>query len=294
MKLHLLNRTNIDNHCFSISLNEDQYFLKKWHYHLELELVVILKSSGTLFVGDNIEKFEVGDLFLIGKNLPHKFLNDDKYFQKNLNLTAKAIAIHFDEAFLGDIFKVTAEMKLISDLIANASQGIRFIAVDEELKNKIVQLNNENNFVRIIQLLEILYELANHKNYEVLSSIGFKNSPNRVGNDVLDKMYDFIFDNFKNNISSKDIATAVAMNHSAFSRFFKRVQGKTVTKYLNEIRIGFACKLLLEANYNISNICYDCGFNNLSNFNRHFKEIKGMSPTDFIKLHLVRIRQNKY
>jgi AraC-like DNA-binding protein len=288
MKLHLLNRTNIDNNSFSISLNEDQHFLKKWHYHSELELVVVLKSSGTLFLGDSIEKFEEGDLYLVGKNLPHKFLNDDKYFQKNTDLTAKAIAIHFDEKFLGNIFKVTAEMKPIKDLISKASQGIRFIAVDELIKNKIFQLKDENNFERIIKLLEILYELANHKNYQVLSSIGFKSSPNKVGNDVLDKMYDYIFDNFKKNISSKDIATAVAMNHSAFSRFFKRVQGKTVTKYLNEIRIGFACKLLLEAHYNISNICYDCGYNNLSNFNRHFKEIKGMSPTDFVKLHLVK------
>lgn len=288
MKLHLLNRTNIENRCFSISLNEGPHFLKKWHYHLEMELVLVLKSSGTLFVGDNIEKFEHGELYLIGGKLPHKFLNEDKYFQNNPELVAQAIAIHFEEDFLGDIFTVTAEMKPIRELILKAAQGIHFKCVNSFLKDKIVQLNNEDNFVRIIKFLEILYELANHKNYQLLSSIGFNSSPNKLDNDVLDKMYDFIFDNFKKNISSKDIAMAVAMNHSAFSRFFKRVQGKTVTRYLNEIRIGFACKLLLETNYNVSNICYECGYNNLSNFNRHFKEIKGMSPTDLLKLHLVK------
>jgi AraC-like DNA-binding protein len=288
MKLHLLNRTNIDNQCFSVSLNEDKYFLKMWHYHQELELVVILESSGTLFIGDNIEKFEEGEVYLIGKNLPHKFLNDEKYFQKDSNLMAKAVAIHFNEDFLGDIFKVIAEMKPIKNLIVSSSQGIRFMGLEGRVKDKIIGLNDKNNFEKILDLLQVLHDLANHQNQILLSSIGFTSSRNKVGNDVLDKMYDYIFDNFKKNISSKDIATAVAMNHSAFSRFFKRVQGKTVTKYLNEIRIGFACKLLLEANYNISNICYDCGFNNLSNFNRHFKEIKGMSPSDFIKLHLVK------
>ncbi|WP_163400038.1 AraC family transcriptional regulator [Flavobacterium fluviatile] len=288
MKLHLLNRTNINNQCFSISLNEDGHFLKKWHCHVELEFVIILKSTGTLFIGDNIEKFEEGELYLIGKNLPHKFLNDEKYFQKESKLTAEAIAIHFNEDFLGTMFTATSEMLPIQDMFSRASQGIRFENTDDDLKAKILTLNKKNGFDRIIELLKILNQLAHHKDQTVLSSIGFRTVPGKGGNDVLDKMYDFIFDNFKNNISSGDIANAVAMNHSAFSRFFKRIQGKTVTRYLNEIRIGFACKLLLEANYNISNICYDCGYNNLSNFNRHFKEIKGMSPTNFIKLHKIK------
>lgn len=290
MKLHLLNRTSVNNQCFSISLNEGNYFLKKWHYHLELEFVIILKSSGTLFVGDNIEKFEEGALYLIGKNLPHKFLNDDAYFHKDSKLTAKAIAIHFNEDFLGTIFTTVGEMTPIRDLFDKAAFGIRFNDFDISLKSKILKLNDLNNFDRIIELLKILEQLAHHDNQSVLSSIGYTNVVSKGRNDVIDKAYDFIFDNFKNNISSSDIATAVAMNHSAFSRFFKRIQGKTVTRYLNEIRIGFACKLLLEANYNISNICYDCGYNNLSNFNRHFKEIKGMSPSMFVKLHFTKIK----
>lgn len=285
MKLHLLNKTKFDTTSFSVSINEYNHFLKLWHYHPELELVVIIKSTGTCFIGDSIEKFEENDIVLIGKNLPHKWLNDDEYFLKKSELRAKALAVHFDEDFLGDIFNRAPEMKPIRNLIERASRGIRFHEVDNTLKSKIINLNENGVFDRTIKFIEILYELANCNNYKLISSLGFRNpSDNSIDND-LDKMYNYIFDNFRINLSSKDVADYINMNHSSFSRFFNRVQRKTFTKYLNEIRVGFACKLLLEAKKDITTICYESGYNNISNFNRHFKEIKNMSPTDFIKLH---------
>lgn len=285
MKLHLLNKTKFDTSSFSVGVNEYSHFLKLWHYHPELELVVILKSTGTSFIGDSIEKFQEGDVVLIGKNLPHKWLNDDVYFTKNSFLTAEAVAVHFQEDFLGDMFDRAPEMKPIGELIARASRGIRFIAIDEGLKDKIINLNLNGIFERTIKFVEILYELANHCTFDLLSSIGFQSPSESTNKNSLDKMYNYIFDNFRQEISSKEVADQILMNPSSFSRFFHRIHRKTFTRYLNEIRVGYACKLLLETKHDISSICYESGYNNLSNFNRHFKEIKNMSPTEFIKSH---------
>ncbi|MDO5968919.1 AraC family transcriptional regulator [Flavivirga aquimarina] len=283
MKLHLLDKTIFDNTSFSIGENSYAHFLKLWHYHPELELVVILKSTGTRFIGDSIEKFEEGEIILIGKNLPHKWLNDSNYFSKTSKLQAKAIAIHFAENFLGDIFNRAPEMNSISALIERASRGIRFIGVNKALKDKIINLNNNTAFNRTIKFIEILYELSNHKNYTLLASQGFISQSNKFTNKGLDKMYDYIFDNFKNDISAKNVAEVICMNPSAFSRFFKRIQRKTFSQYLAEIRIGYACKLLLEDKFNIAAVCYESGFDNISNFNRQFKRIMKTTPSSYIK-----------
>lgn len=285
MKLHLLNRTSLQNSSFTASRDSYPHFLKIWHYHPELELVYIIKGTGTRFIGDGIEKFSDGDLVLIGKNLPHMWLSDDVYFEEGSKLLSEAIGIHFREDFLGGDFLNTMEMKPILQLIRRAAQGIKFSNLDAELVTMVKGLTTLEPFQKVIHLLRILYRLANHEEYQLLSSPGFINSFNRTENKSLDEIYEFIFNNFNQPIGSKDVAEVAKMNPSAFSRFFKRIHRKTFTRYLNEIRIGYACKLLIENKNNITLVCYESGFNNISNFNRHFKAIMGMSPSDYIKLH---------
>ena len=111
------------------------------------------------------------------------------------------------------------------------------------------------------------------------------NSFRKSDNENLDRIYEYIFKNFNTPIHSKDVAEVAHMNASAFSRFFKRVHRKTFTRYLNEIRVGYACKLLMENKNSVSSVCYESGFNNISNFNRQFKSIVGMSPSDYVRLH---------
>ncbi|MCM4167465.1 Melibiose operon regulatory protein [Arenibacter antarcticus] len=285
MKLHLLDRTSLQNSSFTVTQNSFPYFLKVWHYHPELELVYIVKSTGTRFIGDGIEKFEEGELVLLGENLPHMWLNDEVYFEDHSELSSEAIAIHFKEDFLGMDFLKTMEMKSISQLIKRASQGIKFVGIDTTVLTKIRGLLTLDPFNKTIRLLEILQLLAIHEEYQLLSSPGFLNSFNKTDNKNLDEIYEFIFKNFNQPIGSKDVAEIAKMNPSAFSRFFKRIHRKTFTSYLNEIRIGYACKLLIENRDNITPVCYESGFNNISNFNRHFKSIMGMSPSAYIKLH---------
>ena len=137
-----------------------------------------------------------------------------------------------------------------------------------------------------MKFLRILHSLTNHKNYKLLSSKGFINSFKKTERKNLGKVYEYIVNNFKDPISLNDIASLVNMNASSFSRFFRRVNRKTFSRYLNEVRIGYACKVLLEQKHSITYVCYESGFNNISNFNRQFKKITHYSPTEYLKLHL--------
>ncbi len=288
MKSFQIDRSNLQNKAFTIRRHKFPYFLKIWHYHTELELVVVLKSKGTRFIGDNIEQFKHGEIILIGKDLPHMWLNDNEYFEEGSTLEAEAIAVHFREDFAGKSFLKMTEMSSISDLLEKANFGIRFFGETEGIIERIENLSSLNEFDKIIEFIQILNVLARHKNYHLLSSLGFVNSFNTAEVKNLDKIYEYIIKNFKKTISLEKVASIAHMNPSAFSRFFKRVNRKTFTQYVSEIRIGYACKLLIENKYNVSEVCYESGFNNISNFNRQFKKAMNYSPSEYLKLHLER------
>jgi AraC-like DNA-binding protein len=268
MKLHLLNREKPANSSFRVTHHVESFFLKVWHYHPELELVLSLKSSGTRFVGDSIKKFDEGDVVLIGKNLPHMWLNDESYFQEDSDKVAEDIVIHFNKEFMGAEFLNAHEMKPIAELLYKSRYGIKFISPPKKVIKGIKKINRlAEGFTRTLKFLQILNLLANQPAYELLSSEGFVNSFKKNQNESLDKTYEYIFENFDKPISLSDVAAIANMNASAFSRFFKRVNRKTFSRYLNEVRIGFACKQLIENKSKIATICYESGYNNISNFN---------------------------
>jgi AraC-like DNA-binding protein len=284
MKLHLLDRSNTTTSIF-IRKNSYANFLKIWHYHPELELVTVLKSKGTRFIGDSIKKFQPKDVVLIGKNLPHMWLNDPKYFKENSQLKAEAISIHFKEDFLGNTFLQLPEIKPIVALFKKAEQGIQFKNVPKSIRKAIETLNSETDFNKTHQFIGILHQLALHDDYKLLASAGYVSLLTLEELKLSNKVIAYIFKNFNNDINLKTVADIANMNPSAFSRSFKRVHGKTFSKYVNEIRVGFACKLLQENELNVAAVAYESGFNNLSNFNRQFKMIKKMSPSGYLKKH---------
>ncbi|ARV16517.1 AraC family transcriptional regulator [Polaribacter sp. SA4-12] len=283
MKLHFIDRSDLKNNTFTITHHDYPYFLKIWHHHRELELVLSIKGKGTRFVGDSILKFDEGDLVLIGKDLPHLWLNDDEYFEESSNLKAEAIAIHFREDCLGESFFKINEMKVISDMLDKSKYGIKFLNISAELVRKIKIISTLNGVEKIIGMIGILKDLAYCDTYELLASKGFINSFNKESHRNLDKAYEYIFNNFKTQMSLIDVAKIACMNPSSFSRLFKKVNGKSFSEYLNEVRIGYACKLLMEKDKNISKVCYESGFNNISNFNRRFKALMLMSPKVYTK-----------
>jgi len=283
MKLHLLDRRSINNRSFATKADDYPYYLKIWHYHPELELVAILKNEGTCFVGDSIEKLEVGDVILLGKNLPHMWLNDQDYFKNDSNQSA--IAIHFKEDYFGTTFFESPEMEHILNLFKRARFGLKFLNVPEKRIREIKSMLKLDGYNKTISFLNILNELAKHKTVKTLTNEGFLNSFESTRNTTQDKVLAYIFKNFNKAITLAEVAEIAHMNPTAFSRYFKRINQKNFSRYLAEIRIGYACRLLLENKQNISSICYKSGFNNISNFNRQFKIIMSCSPTNYIDKH---------
>jgi len=263
-------------------------FYSTWHYHEELELTLILKSTGTRFVGDSIQQFTAGDLVLVGENTPHVWKNSDSYYQEPLANAAEAIIIHFRKDFAGTDFFTMPEMNPIKTLINQAQGGLCFKGkVRLLVAGKIKALVDKSPFEQVLGLLEILNILANTKEYVVLSTVGFSHLYGSNRNEQINRVYAYIIENFRKEISLEKAARIAHMTPTAFCRFFKSRTRKTFTQFLNEIRISFACRLLMEGKMDVTQVCFDCGFNNLSYFNRQFKIIKNETPSSYRSKHKI-------
>jgi AraC-like DNA-binding protein len=286
MKPKLLDRSASLNRSFNLSLQISSHFLKVWHHHPELELVLIKKSTGARFVGDSISRFGPGDLVLIGSHLPHMWQNDSIYFENEIEDSAETIACHFKEDFMGNCFANVPELKPIKVLLEKAKRGIVFMGKSRSVGQEILEnMLRCNDFDRLVKLTQLLNILANEPEVEQISSPGFVASFSQEESRRLDNIYEYIHNKFKEDISLEKVAELASMNTSSFCRYFKKTTGKTFSHYLNTVRIGYACKLLIEDRYTISEICYESGFNNISNFNRQFKTITNYSPSTYSKLH---------
>lgn len=284
MKPQLLTRKNPFDSSFTAIKHAYNNFLNVWHYHPELELVYILESTGTRFIGDSIQKFKKGDLVLLGENLPHLWQNDQKYYKKDASLVAEAYSIHFNKSFAGEVFFNLPEMDPIPAFMLTARQGILFTGAGRDKALPMLHtLINSTGYRKFICLLDLLMMLALETEFELLSSEGFT-TPLDSTDDRMGKIYTFTYANFKQNITLDEVASLVALNPTAFCRYFKSITKKTYSQFVNEIRIGFACKLLIEGHFNISEVAFESGFNNLSNFNRQFKNKKKISPSQYLKL----------
>lgn len=286
MKAQLINKFIGQTTSFVLAKHSYKNFLKVWHYHPELELVIILESTGCRFVGDSLENFKPGEIILIGKNLPHLWLNDKIYFsENNQNLQAKAQVIYFHENFAGDLFHNPC-MAGIDDLLKRAKRGIKFQdKTNADIIKKVNKMFKMSEYEKTISFIDILKRLSEQQNYKLLSSAGYISSFNEIRDSKIIAIYQYIMNNFKAEVSLVKAADLANMNPAAFSRYFKNIHKNTFVKYINEVRIGYACKLLIENKYKISEACYEAGFNNISNFNRQFKILKNMAPSEYLKLH---------
>lgn len=284
MELRYLNRQNHFNRSLTLSRHSFPHFLKVWHYHLEMELVYITESTGTRFVGDNISKFEPGDLLLLGDYLPHMWMNDELYYEEREDLRARALVIHFDKKIFQQVLGLVPEMNQINHLMQAACRGIAFSdGVKPLVRRQLEEMFDQSPLEQVLTLLKILETLSTDKDKKAISSAGFTKAFNAPNSRRLDVVYDYILNNFTEQIRLEDVANLANMNSAAFCRYFKKVNKTTFSKYLNEVRIGYSCKLIMEEQYSVSEIAYKSGFNNLSNFNRQFKMVKGLSPTEYLK-----------
>jgi len=259
---------------------ECNYFDKAWHFHKEYELVLIDKTKGTRFIGDKVSFIKENDLMLIGPNVPHLYRNTEEYYQ-NKGLVAKSSFIHFTDDFLGNCFFDLPEMKLVRRLLDRSVLGLEIQGkANRYVKSKLQEMESVSPANRLIKLMEILVYLSTSKELEPILSRTFI-ANNTSDTDKIDTVFQFILKNFKNEIYIEEIADRLNMSAASFSRYFKHHTRKTFSNYVTEIRISHACRLLMEGNYSISEICYKSGFENLSNFYRHFKKHTGLIPKDY-------------
>ncbi len=254
-------------------LNGEKAF---WHFHPELELHYINKGHGKRHVGSHISYFNNSQLLLVGSNIPHKG------FTKDITNNGKETIIQFKKEFLGDTFFDVPEMKDISKLLERSKKGILFNPkIKRKVGPKIEKLVNYEGYERVMKFLNVLHELAMSEDYRILNPEGFNLEAEPQNTAKIDIIYKYVNDNFKNHISLEEIADKASMTVPAFCRYFKKVTGKTFTKLVNEYRVVHATKLIQESQNNITDICFECGFNNFSHFNKQFKEITGKSASQY-------------
>jgi AraC-like DNA-binding protein len=277
-----------DDNSFVARTDRFSHFYNKWHFHPEFELTYIIHGKGNRFVGDNIEFFEDGDLVLIGANLPHVWKNDSTYFEGRDDQIAMANVIQFLPKFFGETFYGLKELGNIRNLFEKSALGLK---IEGEPKVRVVQLmsnifDTENSLKRLCVLLEVLELIACSEELKQLSSQAFVDAYQKFDTQKINKVYEFTLNQYKRKILIEEAAMVATMSVPNFCKYFKSRTQKTYVQFLTEVRIGFACRMLIENKKSVQQIAFDCGFHNLSNFNRNFRILKKMTPNDFKNSHL--------
>lgn len=247
-----------------------------WHFHPEVELVYVNQGQGKRHIGNHISYFNNSMLILIGANLPHNGFVD------RLTANGSETIVQFKLDFLGKIFYNIPEMSNINALFKRAKKGIIFKPETKKIVGpKIESLLECQGMTRVIKLLDILNDLSVANDYSFLNADGFAFETEPQDSEKIDIIFKHINNNFTRHISLDEIASQVSMTVPAFCRYFKKATGKTFTKLVNEYRVVHATKLLQENQTSITDICFECGFNNFSHFNRLFKEFTGKSASKY-------------
>ncbi len=281
MKPELLKIPNPSSQSFSIRQDRQANINSRWHYHPEIELIYFHKGSGMQFVGDSIKRFEKNNIVLVGSNLPHYWKYDIDTLEDGTE-KPYATVIHFFEDFWGRMFLDLPENKIIKHTIERAKRGIEVSGKQETaIVDLIERMVNAEGYSRITLLMEMLALIGSVSSSKTLSSIGFKYNFEEVDQYRINLIYDYSFAHFKDKILLEEIAQIANLTPNSFCRYFKAKTRKTYLQFVNEIRVGHACKLLIEDEISIKQICYESGFNNFSSFHAAFKLITGKTPLNY-------------
>lgn len=284
MRPQLLKVSKGPRHSFSVRQDTVPYINNRWHYHPEIELIHFKKGEGTQFIGDNIKRFKSGDIVLVGSQLPHYWRFDDSFFDENTRQQADIRVAHFCENFWGDQFLQLPENLNIKSALEKGKRGLQITGKTRTKVAEIMDLLlHADGSQRIILLIEALNIIADCKQLLTLSSIGFKHDLVEAENDRVNAIYDYSLKNYKRKIQLEEIANVANISPNSFCRYFKSRTRKTYSQFLIEIRVGQACKLLIENNLSIKQLCYESGFNNFTSFHKYFKLITGKSPLSYQK-----------
>jgi AraC-like DNA-binding protein len=284
MKTVIHKSTIPDSNIFVVRDLKEKHFDPTWHSHSEFQLFVVLEGTGTRFIGDSIKRFHPGELILTGPHLPHLWRSDEAYFDKNSNKCTRGIVVYLNDHFLGEHLLEKEEMVLIKKLFQKSMVGLDFYGEKKvQVIGMLEELVHLTGLESVISLLRILQVLAETKSYHFISHTSYDDPFKQSETDRINIVYNYVIKNFRKKILLEEIAELVHMTPTSFSRYFTMKNNKTFSTFISEIRIKHACKLLTETEYPVSDVCYDCGFNTLSNFNKQFKEVMFKKPSAYRK-----------
>ncbi len=274
------------NQSYLVKKLQEPFFDPNWHFHPHYQLFTVIKGTGTRFIGDDIRHFEEGDTVFLGPNMPHLWRSDRNYFEKESQLQTEGIVVYFKEDFLGNDFFEKPEMFDIKSFLKNSERGLDITGtLGAEMVNDLKELLGLTGFEGISKLLNILHKLSVTNDYQYISSSNYTNTHKISETERMRIVHEYVLKHFKENINLSTVANLSNMTEAAFCRYFKSRTNKTFSDFVKEIRIGNACKMLQNEQKSISQICYESGYNTLSNFNNQFKSLKGVSPLQYQKLY---------
>lgn len=282
MKLEQTKITSYLNSKVSVLNRIEPFFQSPFHSHPELELVYVKESFGKRIIGNSVMPFEPGDMVFLGSDIPHVWLNDEKYYQGIEELKANSIVVYFNKDIFGSAFYELQETQKINELFVQAGKGISIIGkTNKQIAKKLEKLVAKKDFEVIVGLFEILSILSDSPDKIYINDEIYSLMQKDSKTDRISEVFQYVNKNYKKNISLEEIAAVANMTRTSFCRMFKLKTKKNFMDYLHEIRISNACKLLLETDKSMSEIAYACGYKTASNFNKLFKKCKGITPTEF-------------
>ncbi|MEI7525162.1 MAG: helix-turn-helix domain-containing protein [Mariniphaga sp.] len=252
----------------------------KIHSHRNFELNYIASGSGKRIVGNSISGYAKGDLVLLGPHIPHCWDN----LETEQDSIAECIVTHFNENIISSDFFNIPELEQVVNLLKNASNGIWFKGkktekVGQTLK-KMVTLKGLERYIELLKVFQLLLEIEDRENLALPSAL---TNSFETDQDQINKIYEYVFNNIQTGIKLKEASALVFKEPGSFCRYFKKKTNQTFMDYVKNVRIGMAAKLLAETDKQITQICYECGYNNLANFNHYFRVIMKKTPSEYRK-----------
>lgn len=252
-----------------------------WHQHAEIELFLVRGGQGGMMIGDKEIPIEGHcQMLVLGSNLPHTMSYGNRPGEKDV----EAVVVHLAPVVFGAFYDLP-EMAVIRSLLKSAERGI-YIKGDtlRVMEEQMFALVNDDPASSMLRLLNILHAISTSQDYDFVASQGYTSAHSReTDSSRMNKIYTFVLENYHRDISVQEVADIIHFAKGSFCRYFKQRTGKTFMDFLIEVRIGNACKLLMENEMNINEIAYACGYNNISNFFHQFKALKGCSPSRYQK-----------
>lgn len=281
MKVIPFSVPKIKKEAFRLQVDSLPYLYDKLHQHEEAQIMLIEKGEGTLIVADYVGRFSPGDLYFINGNQPHVFRSDDKYYRKKSKKNVVATSLYFNLSM--EEFWSFHELQGVAQMFTQAGVGFAVKKpVREECNHLIQQLKNAEGISRLLLFLRLLGEFMNSACRKRLSIAPSHFPQARHDNKRMNDVLAYTFKNSKKKITIGDVANVANLGEEAFCRYFKTHTRKTYTTFLNEVRVSNACKMLIEGDWDIQTIAYDCGFQNQSHFNRTFKKVTGKTPRSYL------------